>query len=169
MHRIALATEPLTKERKVGPPLEAHGEGLNEITEATTLAAGQLAEMLDAQILIVASGSGETASVVSKHRSYVPVVGVSDSEAALRKMCLYWGGRRAGRRRGRSFWSTSSSELGRPATSRPAIEWCSSMGPGSGRAGITWWSCTRSSERLQTGPGFALGRHWESLVGGIGT
>ena len=42
-------------------------------------------------ILIVASGSGETASVVSKHRSYVPVVGVSDSEAALRKMCLYWG------------------------------------------------------------------------------
>jgi len=91
MHRIALATELLTKERKVGSQPVTHGEGINEITEATTLAAGQLAEMLDAQILIVASVSGHTALIVSKHRLHVHVVGTSHSEATLRKMCLYWG------------------------------------------------------------------------------
>jgi pyruvate kinase len=29
--------------------------------------------------------------VISKHRSFVPILGVSDSEIALRRMCLYWG------------------------------------------------------------------------------
>jgi pyruvate kinase len=91
MHRIALATESLSKGRPVQPQPALEGEAVNEITEATTFAAGQLAEQLDAQTLIVASGSGQTALIVSKHRRHVPVVGVSDSEATLRKMCLYWG------------------------------------------------------------------------------
>jgi pyruvate kinase len=91
MHRIALATEGLTTERRARPQPESHGEGINEITEATTFAAGQLAERLEAPILIVASASGQTALTVSKHRHRVHVVGTSDSEATLRKMCLYWG------------------------------------------------------------------------------
>jgi len=91
MHRIALATESLTGVRCTRPQPELHAEGINEITEATTFAAGQLAEQLDARTMIVASGSGQTALIISKHRRRVPVVGVSDSEATLRKMCLYWG------------------------------------------------------------------------------
>ncbi len=91
MHRIALATESLPHAPSAREEPEAHAEGVNEITEATTFAAGQLAERLDARTMIVASGSGQTALIVSKHRRSVPVVGVSDSEATLRKMCLYWG------------------------------------------------------------------------------
>jgi pyruvate kinase len=91
MHRIALATESLTARQPAGPPPPRLAATVNDITEATTFAAGQLAEQLEARIMIVASGSGQTALVVSKHRRCVPVVGVSDSEATLRKMCLYWG------------------------------------------------------------------------------
>jgi len=91
MHRIALATESLPRAAPARPEPEPHAEGANEITEATTFAAGQLAEQLGARTMIVASGSGQTALIVSKHRRSVPVVGVSDSEATLRKMCLYWG------------------------------------------------------------------------------
>ncbi|MHC4400993.1 MAG: pyruvate kinase [Planctomycetota bacterium] len=91
MHRIALATESLAGGRSTEPQPAVEGEAVNEITEATTFAAGQLAETVDARTIIVASGSGHTALTVSKHRRRVPVVGVSDSEASLRRMCLYWG------------------------------------------------------------------------------
>ena len=93
MHRIAMATEPLFRER---PPLKKPSidddlEELNPITLATTYSAGRLAEELDAQMLIVASASGRTALRVSKNRNFVRTIGVSDSEVTLRRMCLYWG------------------------------------------------------------------------------
>ena len=81
----------LTKGRTTYPQPERGAQEVNEITAATTFAAGRLAEELDAKILIVASGSGETARTVSKHRRSVPVIGVSDSDVTLRRMCLYWG------------------------------------------------------------------------------
>ena len=46
---------------------------------------------LDAKLVFVASHSGRTALALSQHRSYVPTVGISTSEATLRQMCLYWG------------------------------------------------------------------------------
>ncbi len=91
MHRIALATEPLGAQRPPGPPVDLEDEELNPITEAVTYAAGRLAEELRAETLVVASGSGKTALSVSKNRHFVPTVGVSHSEATLRRMCLYWG------------------------------------------------------------------------------
>ncbi|NQT14512.1 MAG: pyruvate kinase, partial [Planctomycetes bacterium] len=91
MHRIALATEALARERPAEPPPKTHAGTADEITEAITFAAGQLAEQLEAPILIVASVSGNTALTVSKHRLHLHVLGTSDSEATLRKMCLYWG------------------------------------------------------------------------------
>lgn len=91
MHRIALATEPLCRERATSPVCPTDETEINQITEATTLSAGQLAERLDARTLIVASHSGQTALTISKNRHFVPTVGVSDSEASLRRMCLYWG------------------------------------------------------------------------------
>ena len=91
MHRIALATEPTCRKlpRPPGPDLAA--EGVNQITEATVYAAGRMAEQLDAELIVVASGSGATALSLAKNRHYVPTLGVSDSEATLRRMCLYWG------------------------------------------------------------------------------
>ena len=91
MHRIALATEPLCREQPPQPPPDFSVEGINQITEATVYAAGCLAEKLDAKLLVVASLSGATALSLAKNRHYVPTVGISDSVATLRRMCLYWG------------------------------------------------------------------------------
>ena len=91
MHRIALATEPLYRERPPLPGPDLKAEGINQITEATTYSAGRLAEELGAKMVVVASASGATALSVSKNRNFVPTVGVSDCQATLRRMCLYWG------------------------------------------------------------------------------
>jgi pyruvate kinase len=50
-----------------------------------------LAEQVDAKTLVIASHSGRTALEVSKYHHFVSMMGVSDSEATLRRMCLYWG------------------------------------------------------------------------------
>jgi len=91
MHRIALATEEIHKERPApqGPNLAA--DGVNQITEATVYAAGRMAEELGARLVVVASASGATALSMAKNRNFVPTVGISDSETTLRRMCLYWG------------------------------------------------------------------------------
>lgn len=91
MDRIALATEPTLREcpHYVEPDLEA--TGVNPITEATVHAAGHMADALSAKLVIVASTSGATALALAKHRGFTPTVGVSSSEATLRRMCLYWG------------------------------------------------------------------------------
>jgi pyruvate kinase len=91
MHRIALATEPLCRELPPPPGPDLKARGVDPITEATAHAAGHLAEALDAKLVVVASATGETALSLSKNRNYVPTVGASNSEAALRRMCLYWG------------------------------------------------------------------------------
>ena len=91
MHRIALATEPLCRQRPPVPLADLDADGVNQITEATVYAAGRMAETLHAELLVVASCSGITALSLSKNRHYVPMLGVSDSPATLRRMCLYWG------------------------------------------------------------------------------
>ena len=53
--------------------------------------AGHIAADIEARLIVVASHSGATALALSKQRLYVPIVGVSDSSATLRQMCLYWG------------------------------------------------------------------------------
>jgi len=91
MHRIALATEPLCRHSGPCIPPPSGDSPLNPITEATVYSAGELAERLGAKTVVVATSSGLTALSLSKNRHYVPTVGVSDSEATLRRMCLYWG------------------------------------------------------------------------------
>ncbi len=91
MHRIALTTEDLAKRQAAQPHSDLYVDGLKEMTEAVTYAADRLAEQLEAKFLIVASATGQTALIVAKHHRHVPVIGVSNSEQALRRMCLYWG------------------------------------------------------------------------------
>ncbi|MEE9602983.1 MAG: pyruvate kinase [Thermoguttaceae bacterium] len=97
MHRIAVATEPLCKDRPAAllPDFDDDpnfdSDNVNQITEATVFAAGRMAEELKAEMVVVASGSGATALALSKDQLYVPVIGVSDSAETLRRMCLYWG------------------------------------------------------------------------------
>jgi pyruvate kinase len=102
MNRIALAAEPLCTHRAEdacggcqsndnGASHPTSGDGLNLVTEAVVYEAGALAERIDARLIIVASASGATALSLAKNRFRVPTVGVSDSAATLRRMCLYWG------------------------------------------------------------------------------
>jgi pyruvate kinase len=90
MNRIALATEATFQYR---PPRSTDGSfsSLNDITRAAVRAAGRMAQDVGAKLVFVASHSGRTALALSQHRSYVPTMGVSTSEATLRQMCLYWG------------------------------------------------------------------------------
>jgi pyruvate kinase len=105
MQRIALETErshrsPFTHSHAHGPQpvgfevAQAHARShshLNPITESTVSAAGRIAEELNAKAVVVATASGATALSMAKNRHFVPTLGVSDSPATLRRMCLYWG------------------------------------------------------------------------------
>ncbi|MEA1952607.1 MAG: pyruvate kinase, partial [Planctomycetota bacterium] len=102
MHRIALATEPYDKQQGKGVRnlLPERPEGcfaqkvpdtFSPVTAAITSSAATAAEAVDAKLLVVASDSGRTTLRFSKNRCFIPTIGVSNSEAALRRMCLYWG------------------------------------------------------------------------------
>ena len=91
MHRIAVATEPLLKGRHIKPMAEQPIEGLHRVTEAVVYGMGQIAETLDAKLLVAATHSGATALAISKQRRDIPVLGVTDNETVLRQMNLFWG------------------------------------------------------------------------------
>ncbi|MFN0055439.1 MAG: pyruvate kinase [Planctomycetales bacterium] len=61
------------------------------VTEAVTLGAAQAAEHLAVDLIVVATHSGRTALSVSRQRSHIPILGLTDSEATGRRMSLYWG------------------------------------------------------------------------------
>jgi len=91
MHRIALATESAARGRLCPDGPVPTGDRVNPITEATTRAAGRIAAEIGAKLIVVASASGRSALSISHYRHGVPVIGISQSESALRRMCLYWG------------------------------------------------------------------------------
>ena len=91
MHRIALATEPIYRNMPQAPMPNLSESIVDDITEVTVYSASQIAAQLGAKMVICASTEGETARTLSKNRTFVPTVGVSSSEATLRRMCLYWG------------------------------------------------------------------------------
>jgi pyruvate kinase len=74
-------------------PLESNflPEGLLPVTQAVVRGAAAMADELGAKAIVVASHSGATAIALSKLRRFAPIIGISDSEAALRQMCLSWG------------------------------------------------------------------------------
>ena len=91
MNRVAVATEALFRSRSSVPEPGVRPEGLQPITQAVVYGAGHIAQQLDAKLVVVVSHSGVTALTLSKQRGYAPILGVSDSEATRRQMCLYWG------------------------------------------------------------------------------
>jgi pyruvate kinase len=61
------------------------------VTEAVTAGASLAAEQLRADLVAVATKSGRTAMAVSKQRSPVPVLALTDCPETARRICLYWG------------------------------------------------------------------------------
>ncbi len=92
MQRIAEATEssPIFATMRVPEPT-ALLDGLHPTTLAVVQGVTRMAPSLKAKMIVVASRSGVTAQAVSKQRSLVPALGVSDDLVTLRQMCLYWG------------------------------------------------------------------------------
>jgi pyruvate kinase len=91
MNRVALATEPLLATRTMPAQPEVMPEGLEVITDSVVRGAVHIAKNLNAKIIVVVSHSGVTALSVSKHRTLTTTIGVSNREASLRQMCLFWG------------------------------------------------------------------------------
>lgn len=91
MHRVMICTErALTRTRHEDVPIAAL-TGVHSITAATVFGATEIASRVDAKLIVIASNGGATARVKAKFRSAVPVVGVSDKLATLRRMSLFWG------------------------------------------------------------------------------
>ncbi len=53
--------------------------------------AANIAEAIQAKLVVIATQTGGTAWVKAKQRNYIPTLGVSNSPATLRRMCLFWG------------------------------------------------------------------------------
>ena len=61
------------------------------ITESVVEAASLISRRLDAAITLVATSSGRTALVLSKHRNPAPTLAVAKDPQTVRAMALYWG------------------------------------------------------------------------------
>jgi pyruvate kinase len=90
MNRIMLSTEKMLKDI-VPPSKQRIVDRVHPITSAVTYSAADIADTIDAKLVVIASHTGGTAWVKSKQRNYIPTLGVSDSPAILRRMCLFWG------------------------------------------------------------------------------
>jgi pyruvate kinase len=92
MNRIMLHTEKMLDGRPSYSKLSGiSAQQVDPITSAVTFRASNIAEEIGAKLVVVASRSGSTAWLQAKQRSYVPTLGVSDDDATLRRMCLFWG------------------------------------------------------------------------------
>ena len=91
MNRIAQNAESLVQPTKFVDTESGFRNRAHIVTEAVTLGASTAAEHLQANLIVVATRSGRTAMAVSKQRSPVPILAVTDSSVTARRMCLYWG------------------------------------------------------------------------------
>ncbi len=90
MNRIMLSTEKMLKDQPQASKTRFFSR-VHPITSAVTHNAANIAESIDAKLVVVATRSGGTAWVKAKQRNYIPTLGVSDSDHTLRRMCLFWG------------------------------------------------------------------------------
>ena len=90
MNRIMLCTERdmLRHNRNDYRPSNSR---VHPITTAVTQAATEIAESIQAKLIVIATRSGNTAWVKSQSRSRIPTVGASDSAETIRRMNLLWG------------------------------------------------------------------------------
>jgi len=61
------------------------------VTEAVTQGAGQVAETLGAEVIVVGTETGRAALAVSKQRLTIPTLGLTTNSSTARRMTLYWG------------------------------------------------------------------------------
>jgi pyruvate kinase len=87
MDSIARAVEPSMGYRHETPEAAAG----NDVRRAMSNAATDLAETLNAKVILVATASGATAAEVARLRPRRPLVGLSHLQFAVQQMALEWG------------------------------------------------------------------------------
>jgi len=90
MNRIMLSTEQMLKDQSPDSRTRFFSR-VHPVTSAVTHHAANIADAIQAKMVVVASRTGGTAWVKAKQRNYIPTLGVSDSDQTLRRMCLFWG------------------------------------------------------------------------------
>ncbi|MEE2825937.1 MAG: pyruvate kinase [Planctomycetota bacterium] len=90
MQQIMLETEQLLKRSasKISGPDDSHQ---NDVAEAVMFGAAQIAQQLEAKMVVISSSTGETALIKSKQRDFIPTVCLTHHSAVARFICLYWG------------------------------------------------------------------------------
>ena len=91
MSRIASEAERMVASSKSGDLHSDSRTRANIVTEAVTLGAATAAEHLKADLIVVATRSGKSAMAISKQRSPVPILALTDRPETARRMSLYWG------------------------------------------------------------------------------
>jgi pyruvate kinase len=89
MQKIMIETEQLLRSRSsrtVSQP-----DRIWNISDAVLFGAAQIAQRIDAKMVVIASSTGDPALIKSKQRDYVPTICMTDQPATLRRLCLYWG------------------------------------------------------------------------------
>ena len=91
MSRIASEAERMASSSRWGDLYSDSRTRANIVTEAVTLGAATAAEHLKADLIVVATRSGKSAMAISKQRSPVPILALTDRPETARRMSLYWG------------------------------------------------------------------------------
>lgn len=90
MNRIMLCTENILRDA----PIDGRAKNTNRvhpITSAVTHHAANIAESIQAKLVVVATRSGATAWIKGKQRNYIPTLGISNADTTLQRMSLFWG------------------------------------------------------------------------------
>jgi pyruvate kinase len=91
MSRIVSMAEKMLPPHRPENPLDTLGRKALEVTEAVVLGGGWTARHLHADLIAVATETGQTAVAISSQRNLVPVLGVARDVEVARRMSLVWG------------------------------------------------------------------------------
>lgn len=86
MNKIVIEAEKNPKER----PMLRH-QDLSSITASVMVAASMIAEKIGAKRIVSITESGASCLKMTQFRPTIPVLGITNSIAVARRMCLYWG------------------------------------------------------------------------------
>ncbi|MEM9412320.1 MAG: pyruvate kinase [Planctomycetota bacterium] len=90
MQRIMLETEE-TLHGKESSMSILESEEPDEVSEAIVFGAAQIAGLLEAKIVAIASSTGTTARLKSKQRDYIRTICFTNDDQVAKRMCIYWG------------------------------------------------------------------------------
>jgi pyruvate kinase len=94
LSKVAKSTEKELEKHKQFLPNKLYEENV-PVSYALCSSAARLARNIDAKAIVAITKTGFTARHISKHRIYVPIIAITESEKVRREMQLVWGVERA--------------------------------------------------------------------------